>query len=38
MMPIGLEKDLGLYLVTVGRPLFHFEQECSHWIHMLNIK
>lgn len=36
-MPIGHEKDLGLFLVTVGRPLFHFEQECGHWIPMLNI-
>lgn len=37
-MPTGQEKDLGLYLVTVERPLFNFEQECGHWILMLNIK
>lgn len=37
MMPTGHEKDLGLYLVTVERPLFNFEQD-SHAKHKINNK
>lgn len=37
VMPTGHEKDLGLHLVTVERPLFNCEQD-SHAKHKINNK